>query len=222
MPVQAVLFSEMIPAPEWEDSFNEWYDTEHIPVRMGAKKFLGAQRYRATEGPEYLAVYDLESVEALSTPAYRRIKENPSEVTACMLRSVTGFTRYTGRLISWQTQDHRDDAEILSSPYLFSVLFAVPVEREEEFNNWYEQEHVPLLLKAEEWLGCRRYRISDGVPSNYTHLAIHHLSSLLALESPARSAARATPWRQRLAQEPWFKGHYKVWQSIGSRFQASA
>ena len=222
MPIDAVLFSEMTPAPDWEGRFNNWYDTHHIPIRMAAEGFVGAQRYRNTSGTGYLAIYDMASVDTLATPEYKQIKGNPSEETAWMLKSVTGFTRYTGRLIGWQARAGVSDDEVLASPFVYSVLFSVPQERQAEFNEWYDTEHVPLLLGCEQWRGCRRYHIVDGAPENVTHLAIHHLSDLAALESPQRAEARATPWRGRLAGEPWFKGQYETFARHGERFTGIA
>jgi hypothetical protein len=218
MPIDAVLFSEMTPGTDWEDRFNSWYDEEHIPIRMKVDGFVGAQRYRRTDGPGYLAIYDLTDAAVLGTPQYQEIKQNPSEQTAWMLRSVTGFTRYTGRLIGWQARPGVDDAGMLASAFAYSVLFTVPEEREAEFNDWYDSEHVPLLLGNEQWLGCRRYRIVDGAPDTFTHLAIHHLADLSALEGPERAAARATEWRAKLAAEPWFKGTYATFSRRGDRF----
>lgn len=217
----AVLFSEMTPAPEWEDDFNHWYDTHHIPIRMAAPGFLGAQRYRNVDGPAYLAVYDMQTPAALKTPDYQRIKQNPSEQTSWMLANVGDFTRYTGELISWQQRADVEDDRMLDSAYLYAVFFSVPAEREEAFNAWYVEDHVPLLLGCEHWLGCRRYRIVDGHPAAFTHMALHHLADLAALQSPAREAARATPWRAKLAAEPWFKGHYAVFSRHGAAFRAT-
>ncbi len=73
-----------------------------------------------------------------------------------MLRSVSNFTRYTGELASWQTQPALSDEDVLASPYLYAVLFAVPAGHREEFDDWYTQDHVPLLLGCPDWLGCRR------------------------------------------------------------------
>ncbi len=221
MTIGAVLFSEMTPSQEWEPEFNSWYDNHHIPIRMQAPGFIGAQRYAARDNAGYLAVYDMEAPETLATPDYRRIKENPSDQTAWMLRNVKGFTRYTGKLLSWQVQGGITDAVLVASPFLYSVFFAVPPVREQEFNDWYVNEHVPLLMGCDEWLGCRRYKIVDGAPDAFTHLAIHHLADLSALDSPARSAARATEWRDRLAQEPWFQGHYSVFSRYGTRFSGT-
>lgn len=218
MPVGAVLFSEMTPAPEWEGEFNAWYDDEHIPLRMEVPGFIGAQRYKADGRPGYLAVYDMTEESVLASDAYGKVKNHPSDVTARMLRDVTGFTRYIGRLSGWAMQDGVTEAEMLEAPVLYSVMFNVPVDRRAEFDDWYEQDHVPILLKADGWLGCRRYRLSISDPVPYTHLAIHHLAHTDALQSPFRAEARATEWRARLAAEDWFKGQYDVFNRHGDRF----
>ncbi|KAA0969488.1 hypothetical protein FPY71_13190 [Aureimonas fodinaquatilis] len=222
MPIDAVLFSEMTPAPDWEERFNSWYDTHHIPLRMTSEGFVGAQRYRSTSDNGYLAIYDMTGVDALSTPQYQEIKGNPSEETAWMLKSVSNFTRYIGHLIGWQTREEVSEEDLLNSRYAYGVLFNVPEDRQAEFDDWYDTDHVPLLLKNEHWLGCRRYRIVDGAPDKVTHLAIHHLADLAALESPERAAARQTEWRDRLSQEPWFKGRYVTFERHGERFDGIA
>lgn len=215
-----VLFSEMIPDQSWEEDFHDWYDTEHIPIRMGAPGFVGAQRYNRVDGPGFLAVYDMEAPEALQTDAYKRIKSEPSDRTVKMLREVSGFTRYTGRLLSWQQQNGIEESDVLESPVLYSGFFTVPEDRQEDFNAWYTQDHVPALLGDPQWLGCRRYEIVDGAPESYTHMALHHLASIDALDSPARAAARSTPWRDRLASESWFHGTYMIFNRRRERFAA--
>jgi hypothetical protein len=214
-----VLFSEMTPAPEWEGEFNDWYNTEHIPLRMRAPGFTSAQRYRANEGPAYLAVYEMETAGALKTPEYQLIKGQPSELTKRMLSDVSGFTRYicneSGR---WE----KSGSASINAAVLYAVFFEVPADRADDFDRWYTEDHIPLLMKCDDWLMVRRFDIIDGEPGKYTHLALHYLASTDALSSPEREAARATPWRAKLAAESWFKGHYVVFNRIGTRFQAAA
>lgn len=219
MTIGAVLFSEMTPCADWETDFNDWYDTEHIPIRMAAPGFVGAQRYKRVDGEGYLAVYDMETPQALQTETYKHIKSQPSARTSRMLKDVNGFTRYTGKLLSWQTQPALDESNLLQSETLYSVFFTVPADRRDDFEAWYTQDHVPALLDEPAWLGCRRYEIVDGAPETFTHMALHHLASPDALESPARAAARATPWRARLASQDWFKGRYMVFSRHGERFR---
>lgn len=213
----AVLFSEMTPAPEWEGDFNDWYDTEHIPLRMGAPGFASAQRYRANEGPAYLAVYEMETAGALKTPEYQVIKGQPSEQTRRMLGGVSGFTRYIGN----ESGRWEKAATAIDAPVLYAVFFEVPAGRADDFDRWYAEDHIPLLMQCDDWLMVRRFDIIDGEPGKYTHLALHYLASTAALSSPEREAARATPWRAKLAAESWFKGHYVVFDRLGSRFRAA-
>jgi hypothetical protein len=60
--------------PAIERDFNQWYEQEHLTERMAIPGFLRARRFTAIEGsPKYLALYDLESPEVLSSAAYRHV-----------------------------------------------------------------------------------------------------------------------------------------------------
>jgi len=203
----AVLFSEMTPDPAWEPEFNSWYDTEHIPLRMAVPGFVSAQRYKSLKDGSYLAVYEMQGLEVLKSPAYGEVKNQPSPLTQRMLKGVSGFTRYLGEQIGEQRAAHAP-AGALDAAVLYAVFFDVPAERQADFNAWYAEDHVPILLKCKDWLMCRRFAIHDGDPGRYTHLALHYLADVAALDSPERARARATPWRAKLAGEPWFNGHY--------------
>lgn len=215
----AILFSEMTPPAGQEAAFHDWYDTEHIPIRMGAPGFVSAQRYRAQSGAGYLAVYEMTTLAALDTPEYRTIKTAPSETTRWMLKNVSGFTRYLGEETYCKMGQGADETAI-DAPVLYSVWFNVPPDRAADFDAWYEQDHVPLLLGCADWRMVRRFRITDGEPEHWTHLALHYLNDVKALESPERAQARKTPWRDRLAAEPWFKGKYTLFDRHKERHRA--
>lgn len=214
----SILFSEMTPPAELEPSFNGWYDEEHIPVRMKSPGFLGAQRYRDGHTRNYLAVYELASADALSTPAYENIKRQPSDLTRQMLGAVSGFTRYLGRQLTVRSRSGSDES-FIDAPVLYPVFFQVPADRLADFDVWNEEEHLPLLIEEERWLGVRRFEIFDGAPHAYNRLAMHYLADRSALDSSARQRARATNRRAQLASEPWFKGTYLLFDRLGERFK---
>ncbi len=215
----AVLFSEMKPAPEWEDRFNTWYDTDHIPVRMVLDGFEGTQRYRSLDNDNYLVVYDMESLAALKTPGYEKVKTDPTDETKWMLANVENFTRYLGTEIGCEG---KIDGKALEAPYVFCAMFNVPPDATQVFDAWMTEDHMPILLQNADWLGVRRFSLTVGEPVPYTRLAIHYLASLDALSSPEREAARGTAWRQRMADtHPWFsQGSYGRFERLGQRFQA--
>src|SRR5215510_7437591 len=140
-----ILFSEMTPDASWEDDFNDWYDREHIPLRMAVPGFRSAQRYRAEGTRNYLVVYEMDSPAVLKTPAYLAVKNNPSDRTRRMLNSVTGFTRYiaqeTGSRMSGV-----DRVRALDAPCLYSVFFDVPPQHQDEFSKSNETGCKEALL----------------------------------------------------------------------------
>jgi hypothetical protein len=177
-----------------------------------------AQRYRNVDGPAYLALYELEDRGALVTPEYKEIKASLDETTRRILAGVKDFTRYVGEEIGcWQRPDARN-ASLNEAPFVYAVFSTVPPARAEEFGRWYEDDHIPALLGCSDWLAVRRFRIVEAEPQPFTHLALHYLATQDALQSSAREQARNSPWRLRLAQEKWFKGHCSMFASIGQRF----
>jgi hypothetical protein len=68
-----LLAAMMEPAASQEEEFNDWYDLEHVPQLLSVAGVLTATRWICVEGwPRYLATYDLEHVDVLTSDAYRQ------------------------------------------------------------------------------------------------------------------------------------------------------
>jgi hypothetical protein len=62
------------PSPIFEEEFNAWYDTEHVPERLAVPGFETALRYVCTSGSRgYLAVYDTVDAGVFDTEEYLRV-----------------------------------------------------------------------------------------------------------------------------------------------------
>jgi hypothetical protein len=71
---KGLLLVAMEPPAAFEEEFNDWYDSEHFPQRRGLPGFESASRWVCLSGwPRWLAIYDLNSVEALATPEYAAV-----------------------------------------------------------------------------------------------------------------------------------------------------
>jgi hypothetical protein len=79
---------------------------------------------------------------------------------------------------------------------LLMVWADVPADREEEFNRWYNQEHLAERLSVPGFLSGARYEAVKGGPK---HLACYELESVKVLESEAykRVQAHPTAWTRR-------------------------
>jgi hypothetical protein len=92
-------------------------------------------------------------------------------------------------------------------PTLFMVTSSVSGDETEEFDAWYDTEHVPLLLRVPGWNTIRRYRVTAS-SRRTTHVALHYLDGPAVLDSQGRANAGRTEWTKKLATRPWF--HHNV------------
>jgi hypothetical protein len=99
---------------------------------------------------------------------------------------------------------------------LLAVWMQVPSELDEEFNAWYNTEHVPERMAVPGFLTARRYAVAGG-PGRY--MAHYDLADLGVLHSePYASISRnPTAWTRRiigkLAEN--IRNEYELVQSIG-------
>jgi hypothetical protein len=81
---------------------------------------------------------------------------------------------------------------------IFLVFTDVDPKHEEEFNAWYDTEHLGDLLKLPGFLDAARYVAVKGGPR---YLAIYELATADALKSPEFQGLRAapSPWSRRMS-----------------------
>lgn len=73
-----------------------------------------------------------------------------------------------------------------------------PAAMEEEFNAWYDTEHLPERLAIPGFRSARRW-VAACAPGEGKYLATYELDSASVLQSPAylERFANATPWTRR-------------------------
>lgn len=74
-PGRGLLLVMMEPEEGYDEELNAWYDSEHLPERLSCAGFVSARRFQLVEGapegqPRYLALYELESPDVLSSQEY--------------------------------------------------------------------------------------------------------------------------------------------------------
>lgn len=174
-------------APEAEREFNDWYNTEHIPQLLGVPGFLSGRRYQAVEGePRYLALYELTNVEVLKSDAFRQVRESPTEWS----KKIIPLFRNTAIGAYRQLFSCRN-YPIQEAEFVLTVRLNIPAERENEFNQWYNIDHLPALVSVPGVYGARRYQAAEGDPK---YLAVYEMNEAGVPKSAAWDKARNTDW----------------------------
>jgi hypothetical protein len=81
---------------------------------------------------------------------------------------------------------------------LLLTMTEPPAHMEEEFNAWYDEEHLPERLAIPGFRSARRW-VADIAPGQGKYLATYELDSAAVLGSPAYLARlnQPTPWSKR-------------------------
>jgi len=193
MSARALLLAMIDIDPAHEEEFNRWYEEEHLPDRENCPGFLSARRFVAAEGsPKYLALYDLESRDVLASPAYMKIYDPPTAWTKAIQKHFRTVVRNVYEDITAAPRDGR------TGDGLLLVMADVPTDREEDFNRWYDEEHVAERLSVPGFLRARRFRALEGGPK---YLALYDLISMDVLQTDAyrrHLGPGQTPWSARM------------------------
>jgi hypothetical protein len=185
-----------------EDEFQDWYDTEHLPERQRVPGFLLCERWiGAADRRVSVATYDLETIGVLQTPAYLAIGgENLSPWS----RRVTGLVDRLMRCEGEQILPGDQLPPGHAGGLLLNAMNIAP-EREAEFNDWYDKEHIPALAAVPGVLCARRFR---GTSGNRRYVALYHLATPEVVESDEWKQARQSDWTSRL--QPHFRDHLRL------------
>lgn len=164
------------PVPELEGKYNKWYDEVHIPIVLKNPALLGLTRYKIVTGisdpshpglaepkegyARYLTIYDFENEET-----FRAFDQSPEMKEA--LEDLTRTWRSGELTVKFRAQykPRRTWEGKVKAPMgmIHMVGPTVPPQVEDEFNHWYDEIHIPVLLRDPRLLGLTRYKIVTGI-----------------------------------------------------------
>lgn len=212
---KALLFVFTEPGEKLPESeFHDWYENEHISLRMAIPDIHTGTRFKATDGkkPTWAASYDLTALDTLELDAYKALGRERSDREKDVLARMEYLER---RIYSVY-----EPVPVTVSPdfkgytvgdglVLVAVSLEVAPEHETDFNKWYDEEHIPMLSKVPGWLRTRRFVLkdsgasgklvgTDGFKTPPKYLALHEYANTAVFEKPEWKAATSTEWRDRV------------------------
>jgi hypothetical protein len=189
----------------YADEFHDWYDLEHIPERRAVPGFGACERWICNEEPAVaVATYDLDSLDVMRGDAYKAIAY---ENLSAWSKRVTGTCELLLRFEGTQLTPGEETAPEGAGGLLLNAM-NVAAEAEEEFNAWYDEEHLPALSAVPGTLAARRYRSGEDPEGTHRYVAIYHLTSPEVTRSEAWKEAAETPWSAKI--RPHFRDRIRI------------
>jgi hypothetical protein len=215
-----VLVVRMDPPAGKEAEWNNWYDKEHIPSRLALPGFLAIRRFElapglpesfVVPGPKYLTVIELASRDAVKSKEFTSLRRQEADLSSDSFEVMNNNlpNRFAGvfEQVFPEEEEYRipDDAK-----FLLAVGHAdLPPEVIDEYNAWYNTEHIPSYLEIPGVLNARRFMLAkgdSGIPSGVSgpqFIALYDLANDKVFETEEFKQKSSTPWSTRVRGWTW-------------------
>ena len=201
------------PRPEDTEKLARWYNDRHIPMLM-KYGVNSAERFKilteSADYPVYLNIYRYENMQAYQK---RQSPEASAEIS-----KDSHATWPDGYGITWRAAyfEHRKwvtpSVSQLNAGAVIHVIGAngPGAEHDTEFNQWYDNTHVPWLMKSGTILQSVRYRIIEPNKDYPTYLAVYYFENKAKFEEFSTHPERVAAVKE--LNEHWPNGIGTVWR----------
>lgn len=182
-------------AAEHEDEFNDWYSLEHVPQLTALPGFVRTRRYRCESADlRYLAWYETADERVESGADFQRIVAQP---TPWSIRMRKHYGEHRERM-NFRLMCEVGTAPAPDAPWMYIVHTDIPDYIVDEYNEWYDKEHLPRCVGIPGVFRARRYTAIEPSAGQPKYLTAYELSGSDVWESPAALQARKTPWTEKM------------------------
>jgi len=177
------------PVAGKEQEYNRWYDQEHAPDVVSIPGFVSAQRFVysdvqlrevALKKPRYLVLYRIvtSDLPAVIAEVKHRLATGRTRISASLDPSSAQMYIYRAfRPVVPGVEGQPADAHPGPMQTYYHVVFGDAVAgKDEEFNTWYDNEHVRDIVAAPGFVFGQRAIISEvqmePIPNPSRYLAV--------------------------------------------------
>lgn len=169
---EGLRYVEVDCPPELEGEFHAWYNTEHIPERLGVRGFVTGRRYPALEGaPRWLAAYELEGLGVLESREYLDWLDPLQTAWTRRILASTRVHRSVFRLAQ-RTDSTLPSRQGERASGLLAVRYEASLVGEETLNAWHDGAFCWKLFQVPGVLRASRYDSAEGGEG---HLVLYDL-----------------------------------------------
>lgn len=192
-------------------------------VRRGRRFERVGYAFASFDPAEHLVLYDVDQLGTFSTPQYLALSTSPSERTmAIASRAERTRTLYRQLFPSGGVLTADGPAAFpgpTSGRLLLHVMMSCDPACREEFDGWYNEEHLPAIVSVDGILSGRRLLATEGAPEVPGHprplayLTLYEVRSPEVLDGRAfLEAGKATPRRRALGDRA--RAHLQLYRLV--------
>jgi hypothetical protein len=185
--------------PEWR----RWYDDVYLRARLAVPGVRAVRRASGFQNPDQQAVKDAEPLELGLVELTSSAVVSSPEWTQSDERLRTGHPERMSELdaaverrVYEQIISTDDDYTPPADTDLIHCAFYQMAERyHEEFNDWYNTEHIPIQMEVPGYLNTRRFQSPDD-PERF--VAIYDVEKRENTRGEAARGAMVSAWSDRI------------------------
>lgn len=210
---RSVMVVKIDPPEKNEEEWNKWYNNKHLPARLALPGFLAARRFVsqdckidifAKDQGKYLALYELANTDALKSEAFQKLKESESASPPESFDIITQRLPKFKRGIYEQVFPEEEDYSPASTRFLLLAEHELPSQYEEEYDVWYNTEHIPAITQVPGFFTPRRFKLSNEFPSipdskNVRRfITIYDIDNIELFDTDIFRKQSTSPWTRRM------------------------
>ena len=152
-------------------------------------------------------MYGLDNPSVATSPPYKALIAQASDRERHLISHLAILDRRIYQSYSVKVNP-QNSSNVFPGKFILVVEMVVKPELDEEFNRWYEEEHIPGIAKVPGWHRARRYKLVNRIESKaineglvHEYLAIHEWSHDTYMDTPEFEATLTTPWSVKILKE---------------------
>ena len=183
------------------DEFTDWYDLEHVLQITAMPGFVRTRRYFCEKHDiRYLAWYETADEVVEGGAAFQGVVANPTPWSLRMRQHYGEKRERMNFKLMCEVANSGNTGPVVDAPWMYIVHTDIPDHIVDEYNAWYDKEHLPRCANIPGVLRARRFTAqactSGTVAPRY--LTAYEMTGADVWESPAAQLARKTPWTEKM------------------------
>ena len=202
MTIRNGLITVRLDVPDTaRDEFTDWYNLEHVPQLTAMPGFVRTRRYFCDKlDIRYLAWYETADETVEAGAAFQSVVANPTPWSARMRQHYGEKRERMNFKLMREVTNASNTVPVIDAPWMYIVHTDIPDHIVDEYNAWYDKEHLPRCANIPGVLRARRFAAhactSGTIAPRY--LTAYEMTGASVWESPAAQLARKTPWTEKM------------------------